>query len=142
MPNSLVLCLLPLRPGKSWGLGRVCWVPEQDLLPHPLLPTKETTNPPNKIPLPPPTPARNSFSSPASLLAHHRLTVIPRTPWVWLGVFYVNISMTMKMNHPAPFRSPENPSPITRGRAGETEELCVVVFQPDCILESSGALVK
>lgn len=136
MSGSLVGYLLSLRPGESWGqrvFGRYrnwisCPIPS---------PAKKTTNQPtNQRPLPPPTPARNSFSSPTSLLPQHPPLSGSQNSLGLTGSVYVSISTAMKVNHPVPFRSP-------RWRAaGDTEELWVPIFQPDCALQPLGALVK
>lgn len=64
------LSFVSLRPGKSWvGTRLVCWVPEQELLPP-----KTLTKVPYLCPL-------------LFLPFWPHLTVIPRTPWAWQGVF-------------------------------------------------------
>ena len=119
--NSLVGCLLSLRPGESWGQGVFgrYWNWISCLIPSP---AKKNNQPTNQRPLPPPTPARNSFSSPASLRPRHPLLTGSQNSLGLTGSVYVNISMAMKVNHPVPFRSPESQPPTTRGRAGEPLE--------------------
>ena len=140
----MILCLLSLRPGESWGLGSVWQIMELDFLSDPL-PRQENNQPTNQRPLPPPTPARNSFSSPASFLPQHPPLTGSQNSLGLMGSVYVSISTAMKVNHPVPFRSPESQPPVTRGRAGETldtGELWVSIFQPDAALQPFGALAK
>ena len=145
LSNSMVVCLLSLRPGESCVLGSVWQVLELDLLSDPL-PHQKNNQSTNQRPLPPPTPARNSFSSPASLLPQHPPLTGSQNSLGLTGSVYLNIFTTVKVNHPVPFRSPESQSPITRGLlwrdAGDTEELWVTIFQPDSALKPFGALVK
>ena len=109
---------------EAWGqLGpeSVWQVPELDLLSDPL-PSQKNNQPTNQRPLPPPTPARNSFSSPASLRPWHPLLTGSQNSLGLTGSVYVSISTAMKVNHPVPFRSPESQPPTTRDRAGEPLE--------------------
>ena len=118
----MVVCLLSLRPGESWGLGSVWQVLELDLLSD-LLPRQKNNQSTNQRPLPPPTPARNSFSSPVSLLPQHPPLTGSQNSLGLTGSVYVNIFATVKVNHPVPFRSLESQSPIARGCSGETLEI-------------------